>query len=188
MFRRRWRCGVVSCWGAARGEADKDIAQQLGCSANTVCEWRKRFALCRLDGLGDAPRAGRPCTITQDKVKEVITRTLETTPPDATHWSVRSIAKAVGISHSTVSEICKDHENQTPSHGRVLRSRLIRCSRRKWWTPAGLYLNPPDAAVVGVRRVKNPETAGSGSHCSDFAVDAWCAPSAEHMITAVMAL
>ena len=91
--------------GASEGRANVDIAKDLGCSGVTVSKWRNRFARRRLDGLYDNPRPGPPRRIDDAKVEQVIVKTLEETPADATHWSTRSMAKAVGLSQSSISRI-----------------------------------------------------------------------------------
>jgi len=70
-----------------------------------VTKWRNRFAQHRLDGLLDEPRPGRPRTVTDGQVEQVIVKTLETTPTDATHWSTRSMASEVGLTQSAVHRI-----------------------------------------------------------------------------------
>jgi Winged helix-turn helix len=82
---------------AAEGLSSSQIASDLGISVATVRTWRDRFAADRLDGLVDEPRPGRPRTITDHKVDQVIVKTLESTPKDATHWSTRSMAREVGL-------------------------------------------------------------------------------------------
>ena len=91
--------------GAADGMANVDIAAAVGCSSVTVSKWRNRFARRRIDGLYDEPRPGPPRTIDDAKIEEVVTKTLEETPRDATHWSTRSMAQAVGLSQSSISRI-----------------------------------------------------------------------------------
>jgi transposase len=90
---------------AADGRNNTEIAQRLGVHRPMVRKWRGRFAEHRLDGLSDEPRPGRPRTITDDKVEEVVVKTLESTPKDATHWSTRSMAKEVGLTQSAVLRI-----------------------------------------------------------------------------------
>lgn len=139
------RCKIVL--GAAAGEQNQQIAARLGCHPTTVGKWRARFAKDRLDGLHDEPRPGKPRTITDEDVERVIVKTLEETPTDATHWSTRSLAKATGMSQPTVSRIwkafgLKPHLSESfklsPDPQFIDKVRDI----------VGLYLNPPDAAVV----------------------------------------
>src|SRR5881392_2215224 len=91
----------------ADGLRTGEIAQRLGVHRNTVAKWRRRFEAERLDGLVDEPRPGRPRTVTDAHVDAVITRTLESTPKDATHWSTRSMAAEVGLTQSAVHRIWK---------------------------------------------------------------------------------
>ena len=90
---------------AAEGLKNTEIAERVEVQRNMAAKWRARFAEHRLDGLTDDPRPGRPRTVTDDKVEEVIVKTLETTPKDATHWSTRSMAKEVGLTQSAVLRI-----------------------------------------------------------------------------------
>jgi transposase len=92
---------------AAEGTENKAIAQSLGADENTVGKWRRRFAERRLDGLYDEPRSGAPRRIADEEIAEIVRLTLETTPPEATHWSLRSMAAAVGHAPSTVQRIWK---------------------------------------------------------------------------------
>src|SRR5215210_4247124 len=93
---------VLAC---AQGDLHGEIAAKLGCHPTTVGKWRERFAVDRLDGLVDAPRPGAARTIGDDVIEAVIVETLETAPPDATHWSTRGLAAKHGISHTIVGEI-----------------------------------------------------------------------------------
>src|SRR6266536_2957038 len=90
---------------AAEGLKNTEIARRLGIDHATARKWRTRFAERRLEGVLDEPRPGRPRTITDEQVEEVIVRTLETTPKDATHWSTRSMAREVGLTQSAVLRI-----------------------------------------------------------------------------------
>ena len=139
------RCRVVL--GAAGGETNKSIAARLGCSEATVSKWRRRFALRRLDGLADEPRPGPPRRVSDEMVEAVIVRTLETVPAGATHWSTRSMAAEMGMSQTMVSKIwrafgLKPHLTEefkvSPDPQFIDKVRDV----------AGLYLNPPEAAVV----------------------------------------
>ncbi len=126
---------------------NRDVAERLGCHPTTVGKWRSRFARLRLDGLDDEPRPGSARSITDEDVERVIVKTLEETPADATHWSTRSMARATGMSQSAVSRIwrafaLKPHLAESfklsPDPQFIDKVRDI----------VGLYLNPPDAAVV----------------------------------------
>ena len=91
---------VLAC---AAGNNNKTVARRL--SPPTVGKWRARFVRDRLDGLLDEPRPGAPRTVTDEQVEQVVVTTLETTPPGATHWSTRSLARATGMSRMTISRI-----------------------------------------------------------------------------------
>jgi transposase len=93
---------ILAC---AEGEQSKVVAARLGIDPDTVSKWRQRFAERRLEGLRDEPRSGTPRTIEDARIEAVIVRTLETKPPDATHWSSRGMARASGLSVSTVQRI-----------------------------------------------------------------------------------
>ena len=139
------RCRIILA--AADGATSTAIAQTLGCSRVTVGKWRSRFAQHRLDGLHDEPRPGKPRTIRDEDVERVIVKTLEQTPTDATHWSTRSMAKATGMSQTAISRIWR-------AFG--LKPHLVEAFKLspdpqfvdKVKDVVGLYLNPPDAAVV----------------------------------------
>jgi transposase len=79
------------------------VAAELGVNPVTVGKWRGRFVGKRLDGLFDEPRPGAPRTITDDKVERVVVKTLEKKPKDATHWSTRPMAKATGMSQTSIA-------------------------------------------------------------------------------------
>src|SRR5438876_10930467 len=97
------RCRIVLA--AADGEPSKDIAARLGCSDDTVGRWRGRFARRGFDGLHDEPRPGKPRSIGDEDIERVIVKTLEESPPNATHWSTRSMAAATGMSQTAISRI-----------------------------------------------------------------------------------
>ena len=90
---------------AAGDRTQAEIAAELGCNPSTVGKWRRRFVADRLDGLVDAPRPGAARSIGDDVIEAIVVETLETAPPDATHWSTRGLAAKHGISHTTVREI-----------------------------------------------------------------------------------
>lgn len=93
---------VLRC---ADGLTSKEVAAELGHSEHTIGKWRRRFAKHRIEGLSDEYRAGRPRTVSDAQVADVITRTLESTPKDAVHWSIRSMAAATGLLHTTIRRI-----------------------------------------------------------------------------------
>jgi transposase len=97
------RCLIVLA--AAGGESSQEIAGRLGCNRSSVGRWRGRFAERGLDGLHDEPRPGTPRSIGDDDVERVIVKTLEEQPPNATHWSTRSITAATGMSQTAISRI-----------------------------------------------------------------------------------
>ncbi len=82
---------------SAEGLPGRVIAERVGVTAETVSKWRKRFEQFRVAGLTDAPRSGRPRTIGDDKVTDVINKTLQSKPKDATHWSTTLMAKETGL-------------------------------------------------------------------------------------------
>lgn len=97
------RCRIVLL--CAQGLQSKDVAERLGVHEHTVGKWRRRFVQGGIDGLTDEYRAGRPRTVSDAQVAEVVERTLNTTPKDATHWSIRSMAADRGRSHTTIRRI-----------------------------------------------------------------------------------
>src|ERR1700736_1694855 len=132
---------------AADGATNLAIAEQLGVTRVTVATWRKRFAAKRLDGLADEPRPGAPRKIGDEKIAEVVTTTLETMPAAATHWSTRSMAKASGLSISTVHRIWRVFSLQ-PHRSETFKLSADPLFVDKVRDIVGLYLNPPDHALV----------------------------------------
>ncbi len=132
---------------AADGLKNTEIGERLGIKRSTAATWRTRFAEHRLDGLADEPRPGQPRKITDAKVEEVIVKTLETTPKDATHWSTRSMAAEVGLNQSAVHRIWKAFGLQPHRQDAWKLSRDPQFIE-KVRDVVGLYLNPPERAVV----------------------------------------
>jgi transposase len=132
---------------AAEGLKNTEIARRFGVDIATVRKWRNRFAADRLDGLVDEPRPGQPRTITDEQVEEVIVKTLESTPKDATHWSTRSMAKEVGLTQSAVHRIWKAFGLQ-PHRQDTWKLSKDPQFIEKVRDVVGLYLNPPERAVV----------------------------------------
>jgi len=133
---------------AARGWKNERIARRLHTRQNTVSLWRSRFVSHRIEGIAkDAPRPGRKPKISQRKVDAIIDRTLHTRPPGSTHWSTRTLAKEMGVSNYTIHQIWRSHRLQPH------RVRSVKLSRdpefnEKVRDVVGLYMNPPDKAVV----------------------------------------
>src|SRR5262245_43750335 len=135
---------VLAC---ADGLDNQDVAARLRISTATVGKWRRRFLDDRLEGLADEPRPGAPRKITDAMVEQVLTRTLEEKPKAATHWSTRGMAKASGLSQSAIVRIwnafgLKPHRSET-----------FKLSTDPYFVEkvrdvVGLYLNPPDHAIV----------------------------------------
>jgi transposase len=136
---------VLEC---ATGASNTEVASRLRVSGATVGKWRRRFVADRLDGLLDEPRPGRPRSVADDRVEEVIVRALSSAPPDGgTHWSSRQMAAVTGVSQSTVSRVWRafglqphrvEHWKLSSDPMFVDRVRDI----------VGLYLDPPERAVV----------------------------------------
>jgi transposase len=132
---------------AADGLKNTEIAAELGIHRNVAGKWRSRFLEHRLDGLTDEPRPGRPRTISDEQVEEVIIKTLESTPRDATHWSTRSLAREVGLTQSAVQRIWKAFGLQ-PHRQQTWKLSKDPQFIDKVRDVVGLYLNPPERAVV----------------------------------------
>jgi len=135
---------VLKC---AQGYSNKDVAAACGVSQPTVGKWRSRFCELRLDGLCDDPRPGRPPTISTEQVEDVLVATLESTPKNATHWSRASMAKRSGLSRSTVGRIWRSFDLK-PHRTDSFKLSTDPLFVEKVYDIVGLYLNPPEAAVV----------------------------------------
>src|SRR5262245_5083112 len=135
---------VLAC---AEGLDNQAVAKKLRCSKGMVGKWRARFLEARLEGLYDEPRPGAPRKVTDEQVEQVVIQTLESTPRGQTHWSTRELAKAAGLSRMTISRIwhafgLQPHRSETfklsPDPQLIEKVRDI----------VGLYMNPPEHAVV----------------------------------------
>lgn len=130
----------------AAGAREMDVARALGVSLTTVSTWSRRFELQGLEGLKDRPGRGRKPSLESDKVRQVITRVVQP-PKGKKKWSTRSMAAATGVSHQSVHRIWKAND---------LKPHLLRTFKisndphfeQKFWDVIGLYLNPPDKALV----------------------------------------
>ena len=133
--------------GCAAGKSNTRVAHELRLTKQTVGKWRTRFLTQRLDGLLDEPRPGAPRTVTDADVEAVLTRTLESKPADATHWSTRSMARACGLSRNTVHRIWRAFALQ-PHRIETFKLSKDPLFIEKVRDIVGLYLNPPDRALV----------------------------------------
>ena len=132
---------------AAEGRTNVQIGNALDLTDQTARKWRNRFAEHRLDGLSDEPRSGRPRRIGDDAVAEVVRKTLEEKPRDATHWSTRSMARATGYAPSTINRIWRAFSLQPH------RSKTFKLSADPYFVDktrdiVGLYVDPPQHAMV----------------------------------------
>ena len=139
------RCRMIL--RCADGVPSKVVAAELGAHEHTVGKWRRRFLKDRIEGLYDEARPGRPRTIEDDQVAAVIERTLATTPKDATHWSIRSMAKETGLSHTTIRRIWTAFGLQ-PHRSETFKLSSDPLFVDKVRDIVGLYLSPPDRALV----------------------------------------
>lgn len=140
---RRARIVLLS----ASGMSNTEVAEKVGLTKRIVGNWRKRFLARRLDGLLDEPRPGAPRKITDEDVERVIALTLEGPPADATHWSTRSMAESSGLNQTAISRIWRAFALQPH------RTKTFKLSRDPLFIDkvrdiVGLYMNPPDRALV----------------------------------------
>jgi transposase len=132
---------------AAEGATNTEIAAEAGVSLPTVGLWRRNFCERRLDGLADAPRSGRPREIDDAEVQRVLAKTLERPPDGSTHWSVRRLAAATGLSATTVHRIWRDHKLK-PHQVRSFKFSNDPQLAEKVIDVVGLYMAPPKGALV----------------------------------------
>lgn len=139
------RCRIIL--RCAAGVPSKTVAAELGVHEHTVGKWRRRFLNYRVEGLMDEARPGRPRTIDDDQVAAVVERTLRSTPGDATHWSIRSMAGASGFSHTTIRRIWTAFGLQ-PHRAETFKLSSDPLFVDKVRDIVGLYLSPPNRALV----------------------------------------
>jgi transposase len=138
---------VVGCAAEGGLRSNRDVAAELGVWPQTVTTWRARFLDKRLDGLVDEPRPGAPRKIGDERIEEVVVKTLEATPRDATHWSRASMAAETGLSRSTVGRIWKAF-NLKPHQVDTFKISNDPQFIDKLRDVVGLYLDPPEKALV----------------------------------------
>ena len=133
--------------GCNEGLSNGEVAKRLRITGATVCKWRERFRVGRLEGLLDEPRPGAPRSITDAQVEEVITKTLESMPVNSTHWSTRQMAQRAGLSQTAIVRIWRAFGLQPH---RVENFKFSKDPQfvEKVRDIVGLYLNPPDRAIV----------------------------------------
>jgi len=133
--------------GCSEGLSNSDVAKRLRITGATVCKWRERFRVDRLEGLLDEPRPGAPRSITDAQVEEVVTKTLESMPVNSTHWSTRLMAQKAGLSQTAIVRIWRAFGLQPH---RVENFKFSKDPQfvEKVRDIVGLYLNPPDRAIV----------------------------------------
>jgi len=139
------RCRIIL--RCAKGVPSKVVAAELGVHEHTVGKWRRRFLKDRVEGLLDEARPGRPRTIDDDQIAAVIERTLRSTPVDATHWSIRSMAGVTGFSHTTIRRIWTAFGLQ-PHRSQTFKLSSDPLFVDKVRDIVGLYLSPPNRALV----------------------------------------
>ena len=133
---------------AAEGHSNEEIAGRVGCHPKTVSKWRARFVERGLVGLSDEYRSGRPRTISDDQVEDVVVKTIETKPEDgSTHWSTRSMAANVGLTQTMISKIWRTFGLQ-PHRTKNFKLSTDPNFVDKVHDIVGLYMNPPERAVV----------------------------------------
>lgn len=136
------------CLLAADGHSNNAIAMQLTVSRPTVILWRKRFEEHGPPGIAeDAPHGQSSRRTEEQTMNLIVERTLHTRPPDATHWSTRTLAKELGVSHSTVARVWEAHGLQ-PHRVKTFKLSKDKHFREKLTDVVGLYMNPPDKALV----------------------------------------
>jgi transposase len=140
-----FRARVVVLCGA--GQTVEEVASSLGTSTRSVYKWRNRFKDSGLDGLKDMPRPGQPKKLTPQKVKEVLTLTVERIPREATHWSVRLMAKAAGITTWQVRQVWNAADLK-PHRLKTFKISNDPNFAEKVVDVVGLYMNPPENALV----------------------------------------
>jgi transposase len=134
--------------GASKGRSNHGLARELGTSVPTVLLWRRRFEAQGVAGiLEDLPRSGRPKRITPEQEAAIVESTLRTQPKNATHWSVRTMARAQRVSATTVHRLWRRHHLQ-PHRVETFKFSTDPAFVLKVRDIVGLYLNPPDRALV----------------------------------------
>ena len=170
---------------SAKGQSNSQIAARLSWTKATVGKWRQRFLQYRLAGLYDELRPGRPRTIEDEQVTALLKRTLSRRPAAGTHWTVREAARVSGISKSTVHRLFQAFALQ-PHRTRSFKLSTDPFFIEKVRDIVGLYLNPPDHALVLWCRRKEPDP-GPQSDAAGLAPWDWAMSKASPMTMSVTA-
>ncbi len=159
-----WRAKV--CLRAAEGISNSAIARELGTTRPTVICWRNRFEADGAPGLAeDAPHGASTRRLEAEKAKAIVDATLQTKPADATHWSTRTMARAQGVSHSTVARIWDAHGLQ-PHRVETFKLSTDKRFVEKLTDFVGLYINPPQKALVLGHAIPAIDTTSSSGSCA----------------------
>jgi transposase len=149
--------------GCADGMENRQVARQLRIADQTVCKWRERFRVSGLEGLADEPRPGTPRKISDAQVEALITRTLESTPRQGTHWSTRTMAEATRMSQSTISRIWRAFSLQ-PHRVETFKLSTDPFFIEKVRDTVGLYRNAP-WCCVWTRKTKSRHSIAHVLYC-----------------------
>jgi putative transposase len=169
---------------SAEGRTNSEIATRLRWSKPTVGKWRQRFIERRIQGLYDELRPGRPRSISDERVASLLRRTLKTKPPGGTHWSVRQAADENRLSKSTVHRVFQTFAVQ-PHRSKAFKLSTDPFFVEKVRDIVGLYLNPPDhAMVLAVDEKSQIQALSRTSRCCPWAWDIWRASRTITFVTA----
>ena len=133
---------------SARGLTLREIVAEVGCGFETAHRWKTRFDAKGVEGIRkDAPRGGRPRSVPEEKVREIVRRTTQTKPDGATHWSTRTLADELGVGRETVRRVWKEH-GLKPHQTRTFKLSNDPLFAEKVEDIVGLYIDPPQNALV----------------------------------------
>lgn len=131
----------------SEGHKQESVARKLGVSVACVCKWSRRFDQQGLEGLVDRPGRGRKSSLPLEKVEQIVVKATQPPPGGRQRWSTRTMAKAVGVSHHSVHQIWKQNDLK-PHLSRIFKVSQDPHFEEKFWDVVGLYLNPPEKALV----------------------------------------
>ena len=152
---------------AAEGRTNIEIASMLSTTRETVGRWRKRYIEKGIEGLYDELRPGKPRSISDAEIANLIKKTLETTPDGSTHWSVRTMATETGLSKSTIHRVWNTFGLQ-PHRQKHFKLSTDPFFIEKIRDVVGLYLNPPEHAGSSLCRREKPMPGSGKNHSRCF--------------------